>query len=101
MTQTPVVERGTAAQLRTAGWTSPDEPRREDRLLEVNEAIAQLGIKKTKFYELIRSGQLKAHDLNKVEGQYAKPGVPGGRRRCLRVPQAEIDRYLRECAITP
>lgn len=71
----------------------------QSRMLGVAEAMDQLGIKSSKFYELIRKGRLEAVDLNNVAGQYAKPGVPGGRRRCLRVAQAEIDRYLAECTV--
>jgi hypothetical protein len=65
------------------------------RMLAVEEALTQLGIGRSKFYELIRQGRLKATDLNHVEGQYAAPGRPG-KRRCLRVSQAEINRYLCE-----
>ena len=64
------------------------------------EACTQLGIGKTKFYDLINKGELTAVDLS--------PGAPArsrrvgekGKRRVLRVAQAEIDRYLAERAVT-
>jgi excisionase family DNA binding protein len=60
------------------------------RGLTVIEACDQLGIKKTKFYELIRRGELTAVDINHV----GKRNVgETGRRRSLRVDQAEIDRF--------
>lgn len=67
-------------------------------MLTVAEAREQIGVGASKFYELIREGVIEAHDLNRVEGQYAAPGRPG-KRRALRVSQAEIDRYLRECKV--
>lgn len=71
--------------------TEPQAP----RLLTVAEAREQLGIGLSKLYELIRAGEIKAKDLNGVKGQYAAPGRPG-KRRCLRIDQAEINRYLAE-----
>ena len=70
----------------------------QSRMLTVSEARGQIGVGASKFYELIREGVIEAVDLNKVAGQYARPGIPG-RRRALRVSQAEIDRYLRECVV--
>lgn len=67
----------------------------QSRMVGVNEAIGLLGLGKSKFYELIRTGELVAVDLNNVKGQYAAPGRPG-KRRCLRVARAEIDRFLAE-----
>jgi predicted DNA-binding transcriptional regulator AlpA len=67
----------------------------QPRMLTIAEACDQLGIGLSKAYELIRKGDLKAKDLNNVKGQYAMPGRPG-KRRALRVPQAEIDRFLAE-----
>jgi Helix-turn-helix domain len=63
------------------------------RGLTVIEACDQLGIKKTKFYELIRKGELAAFDINHVEKRLVGET---GRRRSLRVDQAEIDRYKAE-----
>jgi len=68
----------------------------QSRMLAAAEVMDQLGIKASKFYELIRKGELEAVDLNNVAGQYATPGRPGGRRRALRVRQAEVDRFLAE-----
>jgi hypothetical protein len=65
------------------------------QMLTVAEARVQLKIGHSKVYELIRSGELKAKDLNNVKGQYAMPGRPG-KRRCLRIEQAEVDRFLKE-----
>jgi excisionase family DNA binding protein len=59
-------------------------------MVTVVEACDQLGIKKTKFYELIRKGELEAVDINGVGKRHI--GEPG-RRRSIRVPQAEIDRF--------
>jgi excisionase family DNA binding protein len=67
------------------------------RGLTVTEACDQLGIKKTKFYDLIRKGELEAVDINGV--QKRNVGQPG-RRRSLRVDQAEIDRFKRERLVT-
>lgn len=67
-------------------------------MVGVAEAREQLGIGLSKFYELIRKGELAAVDLNNVAGQYGTPGRPG-RRRSLRVSQAEIDRFLSERAV--
>lgn len=66
-------------------------------MVTVVEAMDQLGIKKTKFYELVNSGELRAVDINGVE---KRPVGQTGRRRSLRVSQAEIDRFLRERAVT-
>lgn len=66
-------------------------------MVTVVEAMDQLGIKKTKFYELVNTGELAAVDINGV----AKRRVgETGRRRSLRVSQAEIDRFLAERAVT-
>lgn len=62
-------------------------------MVTVVDACEQLGIKKTKFYELINTGELAAVDINGVE---KRPVGQTGRRRSLRVKQAEIDRFLRE-----
>lgn len=67
------------------------------RMVTVTEACDQLGIKKTKFYELIRKGELAAVDINGVEKR--RIGEPG-RRRSLRVSQAEIGRFLRDHAVS-
>ena len=64
-------------------------------MVGVDEACRRLGVGKSKFYELIRGGELEAVDLNNVAGEYARPGQPGGRRRALRVEEAEIDRFKR------
>lgn len=61
--------------------------------LTVTEACVQLGIKKTKFYELIRKGELHAVDINGVGKR--RIGEPGP-RRSLRVDQAEVDRFKAE-----
>jgi excisionase family DNA binding protein len=60
------------------------------RGVTVVEACEQLGIKKTKFYELIRKGELEAVDINGVAKR--RVGEPG-RRRSLRVDQAAIDAF--------
>lgn len=65
------------------------------QMLTVAEACEQLKIGLSKIYELIRKGELRAKDLNNVKGQYAMPGKPG-KRRCLRIEQAEVDRFLRD-----
>jgi predicted DNA-binding transcriptional regulator AlpA len=69
------------------------------RMLTVAEARGQIGVGASKFYELIREGAIEAVDLNRVQGEYARPGRPG-KRRALRVSQAEIDRYLRDCKVS-
>lgn len=71
------------------------EPTTEDRMLTAEEVREQLGIKKTKFYELVNSGQIEAFDINGVEGQPCRPGRPGP-RRSLRVRQSEVNRFLAE-----
>lgn len=68
-------------------------------MLTVAEAREQVGCGLSKFYELIRAGEIKAVDLNNVAGQYARPGKPG-KRRALRISQAEIDRFLRERTVS-
>jgi predicted DNA-binding transcriptional regulator AlpA len=65
-------------------------------MVGVDEACALLGVGKSKFYELIRTGELEAVDINNVAGQYARPGERGGRRRALRVEEAEISRFKRQ-----
>lgn len=71
-------------------------PGTADPMRTVAEVTKQLGIGTFKFYDLINSGQLQAFDLNHVQGEYARPGRAGGRRRSLRVRQSEIDRFLAE-----
>lgn len=69
----------------------------QSRGLTVTEVCGQLGIGKTKFYDLIRKGELVAFDLNGV----AKRRIgETGRRRSLRVEQAEVDRFKRESLVT-
>lgn len=60
------------------------------------EVMTQLGIKKTKFYDLIRKGQLHAFDINGVEKRQVGQCGP---RRSLRVDQAEVDRFKRETLV--
>lgn len=60
------------------------------RGIGVDEACEQLGIGKSKFYELIRKGELAAYDVNGVPKRRVGEKGP---RRSLRVDQAEIDRF--------
>ena len=68
-----------------------------DVMRTVTEAMRQLGIKKTKFYELINAGVLEAHDINGVQKRHVGETGP---RRSLRIPQSEIDRFLAETKIS-
>lgn len=61
--------------------------------LTVDQACTALGIGKSKIYELLRRGEIKAFDINGVEKR--RVGQPG-RRRSLRIEQAEIDRFKKE-----
>jgi len=64
--------------------------------LTVTEVCDQLGIGKTKFYDLINKGELVAFDIN---GAPKRRVGESGRRRSLRVDQAEVDRYKRESLV--
>lgn len=68
----------------------------QSRMVTVVDACDQLGIKKTKFYALVNTGELAAVDINGVEKR--RVGETG-RRRSLRVSQAEINRFLAERAV--
>lgn len=62
------------------------------RMVTVTEVCAQLGIGKTKFYDLVNQGELPIHDLS---GSGQGPGATrkGERRRVIRVEQADVDAY--------
>jgi excisionase family DNA binding protein len=63
------------------------------RMVTVTEVCAQLGIGKTKFYDLVNKGELAVHD---VSGSDREPGPArkGQRRRSIRVQQADVDAFL-------
>jgi len=63
------------------------------RMVTVIEVCAQLGIGKTKFYDLVNKGELPIYDLS---GSGRGPGATrkGERRRVIRVDQADVDAYL-------
>jgi len=60
------------------------------RLITVSEAIAQLGIGRTKFYELLQQGEFSVYNLNSAP---RGPIRKGQRRPVIRVEQAEVDAY--------
>ena len=60
------------------------------RLIKVSEAIAQLGIGRTKFYELLHQGEFTVYNLNSAP---RGPVQKGQRRPAIRVDQAEVDAY--------
>jgi predicted DNA-binding transcriptional regulator AlpA len=61
------------------------------RLIKVSEAIAQLGIGRTKFYELCQQGEFSVFNLN--SGAPRGPVRKGQKRPSIRVDQAEVDAY--------
>jgi excisionase family DNA binding protein len=65
----------------------PPEP---DVMRTAAEVQEQLGIKKSKFYELIRTGELTAIDINGVGKRQVGETGP---RRSIRVAQSEIERF--------
>lgn len=69
------------------------------RMVDAAEARRQLGIGKTKFYALVRTGELHVHDISPNKPGLRRVGEKG-HRRVLRVAQAEIDRYLAATAIS-
>lgn len=60
------------------------------RLITVREACEQLGIGKTKFYELIHQGEFSVFNLNSAP---RGPVRKGGQRPAIRVEQAEVDAF--------
>jgi excisionase family DNA binding protein len=62
-------------------------------MITVTEVCAQLGVGKTKFYDLVNKGELAVHD---VSGSGTEPGPnrKGHRRRSIRVQQADVDAFL-------
>lgn len=64
------------------------------------DARTQLGIGKTKFYALVRAGELHVHDVSPNRPEGPRRVGEKGHRRVLRVAQAEIDRYLAATAIS-
>lgn len=69
-------------------------------MLTAAEVCTQLGIGKTKFYDLINKGDLAAHDLSPGSPARSRRVGEKGKRRVLRVTQAEVNRYLAERAVT-
>jgi len=66
-------------------------------MLTSAEAMAQLGIKKTKFYKLIRTGELKVHNINPAPKRLVGERGP---RRSIRIEQAEIDDFKARNCVT-
>jgi len=60
------------------------------RMVTVVEVCEQLGIGKTKFYDLVNKGELAVIDINGVGKR-----LPGeiGRRRSIRVEQTAVDAF--------
>lgn len=50
----------------------------DDKLLNVDQAVEALGIGKTKFYELLRVGEIRASKIGKA----------------LRVRRSELERFI-------
>ncbi len=73
-------------------------PTPADAMLTSAEVMEQLGIKKTAFYKLLNSGELKATDVS-AAGRKRRIGEPG-RRRTLRIPQSQVDAFKARNAIT-
>lgn len=61
------------------------------RLITVREACSQLGIGRTKFYELCHQGEFATFNLNSAAPR--GPVRKGQQRPAIRVEQAEIDAY--------
>lgn len=60
------------------------------RMLTVREVCDQLGIGRTKFYALVRSGELSAINVNPAPRR--RVGQPGP-RPSIRVEQADVDAF--------
>ena len=60
------------------------------RLITVREATGQLGIGRTKFYELLRQGEFSVYNLNSAPRGHMRKGQ---KRPAIRVDQAEVDAY--------
>jgi predicted DNA-binding transcriptional regulator AlpA len=61
------------------------------RLITVREACGQLGIGRTKFYELCQQGVFSVFNLNSDAPR--GPVRKGQQRPAIRVEQAEVDAY--------
>jgi excisionase family DNA binding protein len=68
-------------------------------MVTVASVCGQLGIGKTKFYDLVNKGELPVHD---VSGSDAEPGPArrGQRRRAIRVQQADVDAFLKRTRVS-
>lgn len=62
------------------------------RLITVRAACAQLGIGRTKLYELIHQGEFASFNLNADAPR--GPIRKGQRRPSIRLDQAEVDAYM-------
>jgi hypothetical protein len=60
----------------------------------VAEACEQLGIGKTRFYELLNAGEITVVDISPDRPKQPRPIGTPGRRRTLRVEQSVIDAYI-------
>ena len=70
--------------------TQPTTSDRAAGMLTVNEVCGQLGIGKTKFYDLINKGELEAVNVNPAPKRLVGERGP---RRSLRVEQSAVDAY--------
>jgi excisionase family DNA binding protein len=80
--------------------TQPATDAEDPRMRTAAEVCAQLRIGKTKFYELINSGELTAHDVSGGAPKGPRRVGEKGRRRSLRVPQSDIDAFLARSRVT-
>lgn len=74
------------------GMTAAETP---VQLITVAAAARQLGVGKTKMYELINSGEIAVVNLPTPGGKSARRLVgERGPRPSVRVPQGEVDRFI-------
>lgn len=76
-----------------------DTPLDAGRMLTVNEACDYIGVKRTKFYALLASGEF-AGVVNVNPGAARKRVGEKGPRRSLRVPQSTLDAFNKRNAVT-
>jgi excisionase family DNA binding protein len=65
----------------------------EGQMRTVAEVCRQLKIGRTKFYDLVNKGELTPFDISGGPRKTPGPAPKGGRRRTIRVEQADVDAF--------
>jgi predicted DNA-binding transcriptional regulator AlpA len=80
---------------KVAGLLAPMLPGQRQRLITVAQAAEQLGIGKTRLYELIHAGEIATIELPSPSGAPGRQYVgETGAKASRRIEQAEVDAFI-------